>query len=122
MAGTLGNKGSGLRLLVAAGIVYEIVAAACSSPQTMEINAHARAGTLMKWVYIGLAQSAVFIAIAAMVEPEGAVPIIAGGALAGGIMYASYAHAMESGLANPGPVTEDYSGGDSNAVQVYSQA
>lgn len=114
-------KGSwGIAFLVAAGIVYEIIAAACSSPQTMEINAHARAGTLMKWVNIGLAQSAVFVGIAVVVDQENAVPIVAGGGLAAVIMYMSYDHALKAGLASAEPGTEDYSGGYNR--EVYSQA
>lgn len=108
MAISLGNAGKGLAFLVAAGIVYEIVAAACSSPQTTEINAGARADTLMKWVYLGLGQSAVFIIIAAVIEPDQAGAIISGGSLAGGIMYVSYAHAKKAGLAAPGTPTETY--------------
>jgi hypothetical protein len=110
MALALGNNGKALAFIVSAGIVYEIVAAACSSPQTTEINAGARADTLMKWVYIGLGQSALFVGIAAMIEPAQAGPILAGGGLAGGIMYLSYAHAKNAGLANGGTPTEDYGG------------
>lgn len=97
---------SGVAFLVSSGIVYEIIAAACSSPQTAEINADTRAKTLMKWVYIGMAQSAVFIGIAATLDRKHTKPIVAGGVLAGSIMYASYYHARKSGLANPGPSTE----------------
>lgn len=100
------GKNSGVPFLVAAGIVYEIIAAACSSPQTAEINADKRASTLMKWVHLGIAQSVVFITIAAAVDPKHAKPIIAGGVLAGGIMYASYAHAMAAGLSSKEPGTE----------------
>lgn len=100
------GKDSGVPFLVAAGIVYEIIAAACSSPQTAEINASSRASTLMKWVHIGLAQSVFFIGIAASVDPKHAKPIVVGGALAGGIMYYSYTHAMQAGLASSAPGTE----------------
>jgi hypothetical protein len=120
MAATLAPGGKALPFLVAAGIVYEIVAAACSSPQTAEINADRRAETLMKWVYIGLGQSALFIGVAALAEPDKAVPIIAGGGLAAGIMYWSYAYAKKSGLENPGPPTEDY-GDTTDAVYQHSQ-
>lgn len=119
MAMSIDSRGNGVPFLVSAGIVYEIVAAACSSPQTAEINIGRRADTLMKWVNIGLAQSAFFVVVASIVEPENAVPIIAGGALAAGIMYASYAYAKKSGLENPGPSTEDDSGGN-HGVQEYS--
>jgi hypothetical protein len=102
-------KGSnGIAFLVAAGIVYEIIAAACSSPQTMEINAAARAGTLMKWVNIGVAQAALFIVIAAWIDRAHRGAIVAGGVTAGVLMYAQYAHAKRAGLASGGPPTESY--------------
>ena len=97
---------NGVPFIVAAGIVYEIIAAACSSPQTTEINADTRAPTLMKWVRIGLLQSALFIGVAAYIDRQHAVAIISGGVLAGGIMYASYAHAKQAGLASVTPGTE----------------
>lgn len=96
----------GIAFLVAAGIVYEIIAAACSSPQTTEINAGSRAGTLMKWVYIGIGQAALFIAIAAFFDRAHRSAIIAGGATAAVLMYAQYAHARKAGLASDLPGTE----------------
>jgi|ERR1700733_2194442 len=106
---TWGSKGTkrGVAFLVAAGIVYEIIAACCSSPQTAEINAHSRAGTLMKWVHVGCGQAAVFVAIAAFLDDENRWAIVSGGALAGGIMYTSYWHARDCGLACDLPGTED---------------
>lgn len=101
--------GKGATFLVSAGVVYEIVAAACSSPQTTELNASARSETLMKWVYIGLGQSAFFVGAAAYLEPSNAGPILAGGIIAATVLYLSYAHAKNSGLANGGPPTEEYS-------------
>ena len=98
---------TGVPFLVAAGIVYEIIAAACSSPQTTEINADSRADTLMKWVYIGLIQSVLFVTIAALVDRKHALLYLAGGTMAGGIMYWSYAHAKEAGLASDEEGTED---------------
>lgn len=98
----------GIAFLVAAGIVYEIIAAACSSPQTAEINASKRADTLMKWVHIGIGQAAIFILIAAFIDRKHRWPIIAGGVTAGGLMYAQYRHAMTAGLQNGGPSTESY--------------
>ena len=104
---SLASGGSdGIAFLVSAGIVYEIVAAACSSPQTTEINASTRADTLMKWVKIGLLQSAVFVAAAAYVDPPHRAAIVSGGVLAAGLMWVSYAHAKKAGLANGGPSTE----------------
>ena len=103
------NKGTGIAFLVSAGIVYEIIAAACSSPQTTEINASARADTLMKWVHLGLAQSALFIAAAAYFDEKNRMAIIAGGSTAAVLMYAQYAHAKSAGLKSNLEGTEDYS-------------
>jgi hypothetical protein len=115
------ERGGGVAFLVSAGIVYEIVAAACSSPQTAEINAHKRSGTLMKWVHIGIAQAAVFVAVAAYLDPAHRTEIVAGGAIAGGLMYAQYAHALKSGLASAEPGTEtDSSTGRDTYFQKYS--
>jgi hypothetical protein len=97
---------NGIAFLVSAGIVYEIIAAACSSPQTTEINASTRADTLMKWVNIGLVQAGLFVAIAAYVDAKHRGAILSGGVMAGGLMYAQYAHAKKAGLANGGPSTE----------------
>lgn len=93
-------------------LTYDVIAAACSSPQTTEINADKRADTLMKWVYIGIGQAAVFTLIGVAAETkEGnpAGPPLIGFTLAASMMYASYAHAKKSGLENPGPSTEEYS-------------
>lgn len=102
------SNSTGIAFIVSAGIVYEIIAAACSSPQTTEINAGKRAGTLMKWVYLGLAQSAVFVAAAAYFDPGNRQAIIVGGLMAGVLMWAQYYHAREAGLQNGGEGTEQY--------------
>src|SRR5208282_1618569 len=91
--------------MVAAGLVYEIIAAACSSPQTTEINAGTRADTLMKWVIIGMVQAFIFVAIAAMMDKDH-WPAMLGGGLAGAMMWVSYAHAKSAGLASSKPGTE----------------
>lgn len=96
---------SAVTFMVAAGLVYEIIAAACSSPQTTEINADTRADTLMKWVIIGLVQAAVFVLIAAAMDDR-KWPALLGGGMAAGIMWASYAHAKSAGLRNGGVSTE----------------
>lgn len=100
------DKGSGVAFLVSAGIVYEIIAAACSSPQTTEINASSRADTLMKWVHIGIGQAALFVAIAAFIDAQHRKAILVGGILAGGLMYAQYVHAKQAGLASDAASTE----------------
>ncbi len=96
-----------ITFMVAAGLVYEVIAAACSSPQTMEINAAARAGTLMKWVIIGEVQAAFFVIIASIMDKK-RWPALLGGGLAGLIMWVCYAHAKSAGLANGGQATETY--------------
>src|SRR5215472_17954837 len=105
------RSGNGVAFLVAAGIVYEIIAAACSSPQTTEINAATRAGTLMKWVHLGVGQAVLFIVVAAYIDREHRVAILGGGATAAVLMYGQYYHAKNAGLRNPGPSTETTGGG-----------
>src|SRR5580692_45558 len=89
-----------ITFMVTAGLVYEIVAAACSSPQTTEINAKSRSDTLVKWVGLGLAQAALFVAIAIVIAqgPKRKMAAFGGGALAGVILGISYWHANQSGL------------------------
>ena len=92
-----------------AAVVYDVISATNSSPQTTEINAEKRADTLMKWVKLGLVQAALFVGIGVMAEPAGKKwrPIVGGG-LAMILLWCQYVHAMQSGLDNPGPSTEDY--------------
>ena len=113
--GTAARGSSGVAFLVSAGIMYEIIAAACSSPQTMEINAQARARTLMKWVNIGIVQGALFIVIAAAIDRPHRAAIISGGGTAAVLMYVQYTHAKRNGLKNGGPGTEQY--GNTSAGQ-----
>lgn len=96
----LGSGSDGIAFLVSAGVMYEIIAAACSSPQTTELNAASRADTLMKWVNLGLVQGILFIGLAAYFDRKHAKPIIAGGSLAAVLLYAQYIHAKEAGLAS----------------------
>jgi hypothetical protein len=105
----LGSGSDGVAFLVSAGVVYEIIAAACSSPQTTELNAHARSATLMKWVHIGLVQAAGFVGVAAILDKRHAAPILWGGGLAAVLLLASYSHANAAGLASGAPGTESYS-------------
>ena len=105
------SSSSGVAFLVSSGIVYEIVAAACSSPQTTEINADTRSDTLFKWVYLGLGQAALFVAVAAAIDKPHRAAIIAGGVSAGVIMYASYYHAREAGMGSNEPGTEGQTDG-----------
>lgn len=106
-ASEFGTGNSAITFMVSAGLVYEIVAACCSSPQTAEINADKRAATLMKWVYIGLAQAALFVFVASRLDKDH-WPALAGGSLAGALMYGQYAHAKRAGLRSGGAATETY--------------
>lgn len=101
------SNSPGIAFLVSAGIVYEIIAAACSSPQTTEINADKRADTLMKWVNIGMVQATMFILLAIAFDPKNWAPTLLGGGLAGFVMYAQYVYAKDAGLRNNLPGTED---------------
>jgi len=86
----------------------DLVAKACSSPQTTEINAGARAATLMKWVKVGIIEGAAFVTIAAILSPEAAGAFLAGGALEAVVTYAEYRHAKAAGLDSDEPGTEDW--------------
>lgn len=105
------RQGQGTAFLVSAGVMYEIIAAACSSPQTAELNAHARHKTLMKWVNLGVLQGVFFVVLAAFFEPRRAWAILTGGGLAGGLLYWQYDYAKKCGLKSTEPPTEQY---DSN--------
>ena len=102
------SNGNGIAFLVAAGISAEITAKACSSPQTTELNANARAKTLMKWVNIGAVEGLLFIAIAAYVDKKHRTAILAGGLLAAVITYGEYLYAKSAGLKSTEPGTESY--------------
>lgn len=103
------GRGDAETFMISAGLVFEVVAAFCSSPQTAELNAHARSATLMKWVGLGLGVSAIYVAIAAFIL-GGGMPAVAGGALAGVILAVAYRYANACGLASDQPGTENYNG------------
>lgn len=108
MADLAAMKGDdALTFMVSAGLVYEVIAAACSSPQTTEINAGARSKTLMKWVYIGMIQAIALVLIAAALSSRPA-PAIMGGGLAAGLMWLQYAHAKSEGMKSNEAGTEKY--------------
>lgn len=106
-----GNASFGVAFLVSAGIVYEIIAAACSSPQTTEINASTRASTLMKWVYLGEGQAVIFVLVAAACDRKHRAAILSGGGTALALMHAQYVHAKRAGLKSSEPGTEAGPGG-----------
>jgi hypothetical protein len=104
----LGSGSDGIAFLVSAGVMYEIIAAACSSPQTTELNASKRADTLMKWVNLGVGQGVLFVVVAAIWDRKHRSAILSGGALAAVLLYGQYWHAKKAGLANGGTPTEQY--------------
>jgi hypothetical protein len=105
----------GIAFLVGATLMADMIAKACSSPQTVETNAGRRASTAMKWANIGLIEGAVFVAIASFLEPGNAMSFISGGALEAAVTYFEYQHAKQAGLASAEPGTEE-----DNAVYQYS--
>ena len=108
MAAKFGTQSRAVTFMVAGGLVFEIVAAMCSSPQTAEINADKRADTLMKWVVIGLLVSVLYVVVAVTIDEE-RWPSILGGGMAGVILWFAYDYAKRSGLNQPGAAgTEHY--------------
>lgn len=104
------DRGSDAAVIgVSAAVVYDVISATNSSPQTTEINARARSSTLMKWVNIGLAQAGLFIAIMTIAEPRGKKwrPLLGGG-VGMILLYGQYVHARNSGLRSIEPPTETY--------------
>ena len=99
---------AGLAFLSGALSMADIVAKACSSPQTAEINAATRSATLMKWVRIGLIEGGALVIIAAIISPEVAGAFLAGGAVEGVVTFMQYQHAKTSGLASDEPGTEQW--------------
>jgi uncharacterized membrane protein len=98
-------------MAVYAALVYDVISATNSSPQTTEINAAKRADTLMKWVHVGLAQAAIFAVLGIALEARSgnAVwPPALGAGMAGGMLYVQYVHAKNKGINSPGPSTEEY--------------
>lgn len=102
------NSGRGGWFLVSAAVVYDIIAATNSSPQTTEVNARHRAATLMKWVNIGTVQALGFIFLAAIGDRKNRGPILAGGILATIAMYFQYIYAKACGLGSSEPPTETF--------------
>lgn len=92
-----------------AAVVYDVISATNSSPQTTEINAAARAPTLMKWVKIGLLQGLLFVLIGVLAEPPGKKwrPLVGGG-VASVLLWFQYVHARDAGLEAGGAPTESY--------------
>jgi hypothetical protein len=103
----LRNGDKALKVAIYATLTYDIISATNSSPQTSEINAKKRAPTLMKWVYIGLAQAAGFGLLGAYLDEDTWPPLL-GVTLASVVLWVQYHHAIQAGLNSPGASTETY--------------
>lgn len=105
------EDGAAVTMAVYAALTYDIISATNSSPQTTEINAAARAASLMKWVRIGLWQAAGFAIIGVMLsakEGKSPWPPAIGSGLAGWLLWLQYAHALKAGLSSTEKGTEQY--------------
>lgn len=94
-------------LAVYATFALDVFSTFTSSPQTTEINAEARADTLMKWVKIGVVVAVGGGAVGSYAA-KSPLPIMATSIVAVS-MWFMYEHAKKSGLENGGPATENYS-------------
>jgi len=107
MIPSMKDGGSAIKVAVYAALMYDIISATNSSPQTTEINAKRRAGTLMKWVYLGLLQGCLFVGIGMYLDEDRWPPLLGGG-IAAVLLYAQYQYALYQGTHNPGAGTEQY--------------
>lgn len=109
MPGAIGSIGGfGIAFIISYTMCGEIMAKDVSSPQTTELNAGARAPTLMKYVHIGQIESAAIIAFAAYADKAYRKPILWGGILGIAVNETLYLYAKQQGINNPGPATEQY--------------
>jgi len=99
------GKDEAITVAVYATLVYDVISATNSSPQTAEINAKTRADTLLKWVKLGLAQAALFAVIGVWLDKRRWPPAVGSG-IAMVLMWLQYQHALQSGLNSPEPGTE----------------
>ena len=95
-----------LTVAVAAEMVYQLVGANMSSPQTAELNAKARAPTIGKWVTLTNIEAAGWIVFLCMLD-ESLWPALGGG-LAAVTMYYKYRYAISAGLDGDSQGTENY--------------
>jgi hypothetical protein len=104
-----GGRGRMLAVAIAAEMIYQLVGANLSSPQSNELNAAARAPTLRKWVNLTNAEAAGWVVFLCVLD-DSLWPALGGG-LAGVGMMLKYRHAIRSGLAEGGQPTEHYGQG-----------
>lgn len=95
-----------LSVYAGAELVYQLVGANLSSPQTAELNAKARAPTIGKWVTMANLKAIGWIAGLCILD-QSLWPALGGG-IAVTDMHLSYRYAIASGLASAAPGTERY--------------
>lgn len=98
--------GTMLKVAVSAELVYQLVGANMSSPQTAELNAHARAATISKWVNLTNAEAVGWTVLLCFLSHD-LWPALGGGLALSG-MVIKYRHAINSGLSSSAPGTENY--------------
>ncbi len=101
-----GHGGRMLKVAVSAELVYQLVGANMSSPQTAELNAAARAPTIGKWVNLTNAEAAGWVALLCLLDGS-LWPLFGGGVAAVG-MWLKYKYAINAGLNSAAPGTENY--------------
>jgi hypothetical protein len=106
MADTMLTNTRMLTVAVAAEMVYQLVGSNMSSPQTAELNAAARAPTINKWVNLTNAEALAWIVFLCALD-KSLWPALGGG-IAGVGMWLKYRYAIQSGLKNAAPPTENY--------------
>lgn len=87
---------------ISATLVYGVISSTNSSPQTTELFANQRSGTLWKYVRLGMVQAGGLILVMALVDRSW-WPILGGGA-AGWAMWKMYDHALIAGDGQKPPI------------------
>lgn len=104
-----GVGSSAISVAVAAELVFAIIAAFCSSPQTAHLNAKDRAGTLMLWVSLGTGAAILFTAVLVILDSRRWPPLLGAG-MALAVMWCAYKYAIRWGLQSNEPPTEKHGG------------
>lgn len=99
---------------VFAALAYDITSANLSSPQTFELNAGQRAGTLSKWLNLNLVEAAAWGIFGSLLDGSG-LPML-GVVLGTASMYLKYKYAIRSGQASGLPDMENHQTGSYNNV------
>lgn len=94
---------------ISATLVYGVISSTNSSPQTTELFANQRSGTLWKYVRLGIVQAGVLVGIMAIVDHSW-WPVFGGG-LAGAAMWKMYDHALIAGDGQKPPILPGQGGG-----------